>query len=112
MLQRTRRIEIDARSSSMRQSTISLLCSACFLVAGCSSGTNNAPSRSPSGAVTNDPQKIVSDPGNIRVLHGEFEIREAKPNETSIANATNGGACLLAKIPVEGKSCTTQSECD
>ena len=66
----------------------------------------------PAGAMTIDAQKIVSDPGSIRTLHGEFVIRAARPNEPSVNPATLGGACLIAKIPVEGKSCNAQEECN
>jgi hypothetical protein len=62
--------------------------------------------------MTVDPQKIESAAGSIRTLHATFAIRAAKPNEPFEAPATNGGACLLAKIPVEGKSCTTQEQCN
>jgi hypothetical protein len=64
------------------------------------------------GAMTIDPQKIVSEAGSIRTLHGVFSIRAAKPNEPALDPATVGGACLLAKIPVEGKSCSSQEECN
>ena len=95
----------------MRHFLSCLLCSACLFAASCNSQAPSGP-KPPAGAWTNDPQKIVSEPGNIRVLHGEFEIRDAKPNETYMASATLGGACVLAHIPVEGKSCTAASQCN
>ena len=91
----------------MRQLSLGLLCSATFLLAG--RGSNDKP---PDGAMTVDPQRIVSEAGSIRTLHGEYSIRPARPNEPYMEFATNGGACLLAKIPVEGKSCTKQSDCN
>ena len=91
----------------MRLLSLGLLCSATLLLSGC--GSNDKP---PDGAMTVDPQRIVSQAGSIRTLHGEFSIRPARPNEPYMAPATNGGACLLAKIPVEGKSCTKQSDCN
>lgn len=91
-----------------------------LVVAACSGPTapadenasGNAPGPQSTGAMTVDPQKIVSAAGNLRTMHGEFTIRAARPNEPSVDPATIGGACLLAKIPVEGKSCNAAQDCN
>jgi hypothetical protein len=106
--------------SSMRPILTSLLCGASILAAACSSNegeSSNATSNAsggqpPAGAMTVDPLRIVSEPGNIRLLHATFSIRPARPNEPYMAPATVGGACLIAKVPVEGKSCAKASDCD
>jgi hypothetical protein len=95
----------------MRQLALPLICSAALLAAACDNEHGNDP-RPPEGAMTVDPQKIVSQAGSIRTLHGEFSIRPAKPNERFLSPATIGGACLMAHVPVEGKSCTKAADCD
>jgi hypothetical protein len=106
----------------MRHIAVALLVSAPLLCLGACNKNNaengaanltgtSGPGKPPAGAMTVDPQRIVSEAGSIRTLHGVFSIRAAKPNEPSLDPATVGGACLLAKIPVEGKSCNAQEQC-
>jgi hypothetical protein len=47
-----------------------------------------------------------------RVLSGAFEIRPPNPGEASISSNGVGGACLVAQLPVQAKSCTTSRQCD
>jgi hypothetical protein len=108
----------------MRLTTICLLGSTALLAAACSSQENGASNVSnvttndegggqpPDGAMTVEPGKIVSAPGNIRKLHATFTIRPARPNEPYMAPTSVGGACLIAKIPVEGKACAKATDCN
>jgi len=104
----------------MRLTLTCLLTSAALLAAACSSQdneasnatTNDTGGQPPAGAMTVEPKKIVSDPGNLRKLHATFSIRPARPNEPYMAPASVGGACLIAKIPVEGKACAKATDCD
>jgi hypothetical protein len=50
--------------------------------------------------------------GAPRVLSGAFEIRPPNPGEPSVSSTGFGGACLVAQLPVQAKSCTTNHQCD
>src|SRR5512147_1811336 len=47
-----------------------------------------------------------------RLLNGRFEIRAPMPGEQSIQSNGRGGACLLAQVPVEPKSCRVDAQCN
>jgi hypothetical protein len=50
--------------------------------------------------------------GAPRMLGGAIEIRAPRPGEQSVESNGNGGACLLAQVPVRPKSCTVDKQCD
>ena len=45
------------------------------------------------------------------VLTGTFEIRAPQTGEASVQSDGRGGACLLAQVPTQAKSCTASRQC-
>ena len=50
-------------------------------------------------------------PGGPRNLSGRFEIREARQGETYVEGPATGGACLIAQVPIDPKTCTADAQC-
>jgi hypothetical protein len=109
--------------------TRAALVPACLLLAGCNQNeaANQAASMNAEGEVALAGTPLTVDVHDVlsaaapaaspnatqRRLYGKFEIRPPHPGEESIlSNGGPGGACLLAQVPVQPKSCMQAEECD
>lgn len=74
-------------------------------------GAGNPPTRD-DVRLTVKALEVRSGDAGARDIVGRFEIRSARNNETYVADAAaKGGACLVAQVPVDPKSCSADSEC-
>ena len=83
-----------------------------FALTACGSSpeAENATSNA-AGTLTVKALEVRSGPGGARMLSGRFEIREPRQGEQSVADATVGGACLVAQVPIDPKACTVANDC-
>ena len=86
---------------------------ALWLLAGCTGPEGESESGK---TLTVDALEVITNasPGGApsRLLNGRFEIRAPMPGEQSIQSNGRGGACLLAQVPVEPKSCSVDAQCN
>lgn len=80
--------------------------------AGAEKGPDNPKAASDVAGVQLTVKALQVMSGAPRVLSGAFEIRPPNPGEPSISSTGIGGACLVAQLPVQAKSCTTNHQCD
>jgi len=111
MLEVGGRIEIDARSSSMRQLIVGILIAPLFVNSGCFERGNAQPASPILSVEALDVLTLASPPGT-RMMQGKFKIGPPSPGDRQIVSSGAGGACLIAQFKGVDKSCRQDSECN